>query len=72
MALVAPSGIVAFLRSFAEALLYEAAYSQKRKKLERLAGGYLLDSNASVQVVIGLDIEYGKKGSRRATYGLDF
>jgi hypothetical protein len=28
---------------------------------------FLLDLNASVQVVAGLDIEYGKKGSRKAT-----
>lgn len=33
----------------------------------RLAEDYLLDSDASVQVVISLDIEYGKKGSRKAT-----
>jgi hypothetical protein len=35
--------------------------------LSRLAEDYLLDSDASVQVVVGLDIEYGKKGSRKAT-----
>jgi hypothetical protein len=35
--------------------------------LGRLAEEYLLDSDASVQVVVGLDIEYGKKGSRKAT-----
>ena len=33
----------------------------------RLAEEYLLDSDASVQVVVGLDIEYGRKGSRKAT-----
>ncbi|KAF2788691.1 hypothetical protein K505DRAFT_366255 [Melanomma pulvis-pyrius CBS 109.77] len=48
-------------------VIIEVAYSQKRKKLGRLAEDYLLDSNASVQVVVGLDIEYGKKGSRKAT-----
>jgi len=32
-----------------------------------LAEDYLLDSNASIQVVIGLDIKYGRKGSRKAT-----
>lgn len=51
-------------------VIIEVAYSQKRKKLDRLAEDYLLDSNATVQVVIGLDIEYGKKGSRRATMSL--
>lgn len=48
-------------------VIIEVAYSQKRKRLGRLAEEYLLDSDASVQVVVGLDIEYGKKGSRKAT-----
>jgi hypothetical protein len=48
-------------------VIIEVAYSQKKKRLSRLAEDYLLDSNASVQAVVGLDIEYGKKGSRRAT-----
>ena len=48
-------------------VIIKVAYSQKRKRLGRLAEDYLLDSNASVQVVVGLDIEYGKKGSRKAT-----
>ncbi|CAG5188981.1 uncharacterized protein ALTATR162_LOCUS12076 [Alternaria atra] len=48
-------------------VIIEVAYSQKKKRLSRLAEDYLLDSNASVQVVVGLDIEYGKKGSRKAT-----
>lgn len=48
-------------------VIIEVAYSQKRKKLGRLAEDYLLDSDASVQVVVGLDIEYGRKDSRKAT-----
>ncbi|KAF2268619.1 hypothetical protein CC78DRAFT_609331 [Lojkania enalia] len=48
-------------------VIIEVAYSQKRKNLERLAEDYLLDSNASVQVVIGLDIKHSRKGSRKAT-----
>ncbi|XTI90757.1 hypothetical protein V2W45_1470689 [Cenococcum geophilum] len=48
-------------------VIIEVAYSQKTKRLGRLAEDYLLDSDASVQVVISLDIEYGKKGSRKAT-----
>jgi hypothetical protein len=48
-------------------VIIEVAYSQKRKRLGRLAEEYLLDSDASVQVVVGLDIEYGKKGSCKAT-----
>ena len=48
-------------------LIIEVAYSQKKKRLGRLAEDYLLDSNASVQVVVGLDVEYGDKESRKAT-----
>ena len=48
-------------------VIIEAAYSQKRKRLSRLAEDYLLDSDASVQAVVGFDIEYGKRGSRMAT-----
>jgi hypothetical protein len=47
-------------------VIIEVSYSQKRKRLERLAEEYLLDSNANVQVVVGLDIEYGRKGSRKS------
>ena len=48
-------------------VIIEVSYSQKRKKLGRLAEDYLLDSEASVQVVVGLDIEYGREASRKAT-----
>ena len=36
----------------------------------RLAEDYLLDSDASVQVVVGLDIEYGRKRLRQATFSV--
>ncbi|OCK78243.1 hypothetical protein K432DRAFT_302448, partial [Lepidopterella palustris CBS 459.81] len=32
-----------------------------------LAKTYLLDLDTSVQVIVGLDIKYGKKGLRKAT-----
>jgi len=48
-------------------VIIEVAYSQKKKRLGKLAEDYLLDSDASVQVVVGLDIEYGRKESRDAT-----
>ncbi|KAK2765091.1 hypothetical protein FQN54_008790 [Arachnomyces sp. PD_36] len=51
-------------------VVIEVAYSQKRKRLNRLAENYLLDSDASIQVVVGLDIEYGQKGSRKATLSM--
>ncbi|KAF2731036.1 hypothetical protein EJ04DRAFT_536892 [Polyplosphaeria fusca] len=48
-------------------VIVEVAYSQKKKRLARLAEDYLLDSDANVQAAVGLDIEYGKEGSREAT-----
>ncbi|KAL9618293.1 MAG: hypothetical protein Q9160_007004 [Pyrenula sp. 1 TL-2023] len=50
-------------------VIIEVGYSQKRKSLSRLAEDYLLDSNANIQIVVGLDIEYGKieNDSRKAT-----
>lgn len=51
-------------------VIIEVAYSQKRRRLGRLAENYLLDSDASVQAVVGLDIEYGKKGSCKAAVSI--
>jgi hypothetical protein len=51
-------------------VIIEVAYSQKKKHLGRLADNYILDSDASVRAVVGLDIEYGKKGSRKATISI--
>ncbi|KAF2804388.1 uncharacterized protein BDZ99DRAFT_397834 [Mytilinidion resinicola] len=50
-------------------VILEVAYSQKKTRLRRLAENYLLDSDASVRVVVGLDIEYGKD-SRKATLSI--
>jgi hypothetical protein len=47
-------------------VIIEVAYSQKKKRLGRLAENYLLDSDASVRVVVGLDIEYGKESRKAA------
>ena len=51
-------------------VIIEVAYSQKKKRLGRLAENYLLDSDASVRAVVGLDIEYGKQGSQKATLSI--
>ncbi|KAF9730248.1 hypothetical protein PMIN01_12181 [Paraphaeosphaeria minitans] len=48
-------------------VIIEVAYSQRKERLDRLAESYILDSDASVQAVIGLAIDYGKNGSRKAT-----
>lgn len=47
-------------------VIVEVAYSQKKKRLRRLAENYLLDSDASVRVV-GFNIGYGVNESREAT-----
>lgn len=47
-------------------VIIEVAYSQKKNRLGRLAENYILDSDASVRVVIGLDIEYGKESRKAA------
>ena len=45
-------------------VVMEVSYSQKRKDLPHLAGNYILGSMASIQAVIGVDLEYtGKKAT---------
>jgi hypothetical protein len=48
-------------------VIIKVAYSQEKKRLGRLAEDHLLDSDANIRIVVGLDIKYGKKGSRKAT-----
>ncbi|KAF4547074.1 Hypothetical protein D9617_61g013250 [Elsinoe fawcettii] len=43
-------------------VIVEIAVTQKGKSLERLAENYLLDSDGSVQAVVGLNVERDKKG----------
>lgn len=47
-------------------VIVEVSYSHKRK-IDRLAESYLLDSKGGVQVVVVLDIAYGKRRPRKAT-----
>ncbi|KAI9764196.1 MAG: hypothetical protein M1839_005974 [Geoglossum umbratile] len=47
-------------------VIIEISYSRKSKSVSRPAERYHSDSDASMRVVVGLDIEYGKKGSRKA------
>lgn len=47
-------------------VIIEVVYSKKQKRLRRLAEDYLLDSDANVRVVVGLNIEH-TKGTRKAT-----
>ncbi|KAF2844474.1 hypothetical protein T440DRAFT_473377 [Plenodomus tracheiphilus IPT5] len=51
-------------------VIIEVAYSQKESRLGRLADNYIIDSDANVQAVVCLDIEYGKRESRKATLSI--
>ena len=54
-------------------VILEVSYSQKRKDLAKLADRYILDSDANVKVVVGLDIEYDvkkKAGSGEAVFSV--
>ena len=42
-------------------VIIEASYSQKAKAMPHLADDYILETNGSVQVVVGLDVDYGTK-----------
>lgn len=45
-------------------VIIEVSYSQKTKAIPHLADDYILETNASVRVVVGLDIDYKtKKGT---------
>ncbi|KAF2420943.1 hypothetical protein EJ08DRAFT_738443 [Tothia fuscella] len=48
-------------------VILEVAYSQSLKDLDRLAHTYLLDSNANIQAVVGINIQYGEDCCRKAT-----
>ena len=48
-------------------VIIEVAYSQKKSCLGRLAENWILDSDASVQAVVCVHIEYGNKELRKAT-----
>lgn len=51
-------------------IIIEVAYSQNPKSLHRLVENYLLDSDTNIQVVVGLNIEYGRAKSRKATFSV--
>jgi hypothetical protein len=48
-------------------VIVEVAYSQNKARLRRLAENYILDSDTSIRVVVGLYIKYGDQESRKAT-----
>lgn len=51
-------------------VIIEVAYSQKKTCLDRLADNYILDSDASIQVVVCIHIEYNNKETNKATISI--
>ena len=47
-------------------VIIEVLYSTKRKDIPKLADRYILDSDGSVQAVVGLDIEYQRPNQTQA------
>lgn len=50
-------------------VIIEVGYSQSKKELRRKAEGYILDSDSTTQVVVGIDIAYRNR-SRMAVYSI--
>ncbi|RMZ67019.1 recQ family helicase [Pyrenophora seminiperda CCB06] len=51
-------------------VIVEVAYSQKKTCLDQLADNYILDSDASVQAVVCLHVEYDNKKTSKATLSI--
>ncbi|TKA72912.1 hypothetical protein B0A49_08440 [Cryomyces minteri] len=61
-----PDAAFAHERNKYPGVIIEVSYAQKRKALRKLAKQYILQSEGSIRVVVGLDIDYGRP-SKRAT-----
>ena len=59
-----PDGSYCHDRAEYPGVIIEASYSQKRKDLSGLAEDYILESNSSIQLVVGIDFDY--RGSKEA------
>jgi hypothetical protein len=51
-------------------VVIEVSYSQKKRDLPHLADDYILGSDTNIQVVVGLDIEYGAGKEKMATWSV--
>ena len=61
-----PDAAFARADSQCPSIVIETSYSQQHKDLARLADDYICGSDGNINVVLGLDIEYGV-GSKRAS-----
>ncbi|KAL5118396.1 hypothetical protein ACEQ8H_003746 [Pleosporales sp. CAS-2024a] len=51
-------------------VIFEVGYSQQKKKLDRLADNYIVDSATAVQVVVCINLEYNNKKTKKATLSI--
>jgi len=60
-----PDAVFQHSRATYPGIIIEMSFSQKRKDVEKLAYNYILGSDGSINVVVGLDVEY--KGRKKGT-----
>ena len=53
-------------------VVIEVSYSQKRGDLRRLADDYILSSDSSIRLVVGIDIGYNSKSATVSMWRLKF
>ena len=58
-----PDDTFFYLKAQFPNVIFEISFSQKRKDLARLADEYILGSDGSVRVVVGIDIDYKDKSA---------
>jgi len=59
-----PDGSFKHIKAKYPGMVIEVSYSQKKKDLPLLASDYIIGSRGSIQVVVGIDLEYtGKKAT---------
>ena len=58
-----PDDSFRYLKARFPNMIFEISFSQKRQDLARLADEYILGSNGSIRVVVGIDIDYKDKSA---------
>ncbi|OBT50221.1 hypothetical protein VE04_09152 [Pseudogymnoascus sp. 24MN13] len=56
-----PDAVFKHKKAGMPAVILEVSYSQKSKAIPHLADNYILESNANIRVVVGLDLDYKTK-----------
>jgi hypothetical protein len=53
-------------------VVFEVSYTQKRRDLQRIADDYILGSDGSIRLVVGIDIDYRGKCATLSTWRPEF